>query len=127
MYAAVYPNQKQLDSMIGIRNFIKANYHTALDLEIISQNHGISKYHLLRLFKEYYGLTPRQFLIDIRIDKSKELLKQGNTVTETCYAVGFESLGSFSTLFKKKTGKSPAQYRKEQLASSRLSSDSPNS
>ena len=71
---------------------------------------------MLRLFKKYYGQTPRQYLIDKRIHKSKEHLINGMTVTETCFAVGFESLGSFSTLFKTKTGKSPTEFRKEQLS-----------
>ena len=72
----------------------------------------VSKYHLLRLFKKYYGLTPRQYLIDKRIEKSKEHLINGMSVTETCYAVGFESLGSFSALFKSKIGKSPTAFKK---------------
>ena len=120
----VYSNQRQLDTVIGIRNEIEKNYHTDLNLEVLSQNQFISKFHLLRLFKRYYGLTPRQYLIDKRIEKSKENLKNGMSVTEACFAVGFESLGSFSTLFKSKTGKSPREFRKEQLSRSNLSADS---
>ena len=44
------------------------------------------------------------------------------SVTETCFAVGFESLGSFSTLFKTKTGKSPTEFQKEQLSRSKIDS-----
>ena len=83
----------------------------------------MSKFHLLRLFKKHYGLTPRQYLIDKRIEKSKEQLKNGMSVTETCFAVGFESLGSFSTLFKTKTGKSPSEFQNEQLSRSKLYSE----
>ena len=79
----------------------------------------ISKYHLIRLFKRYYGLTPRQYLINKRIEKSKENLINGMSVTETCYAIGFSSLGSFSVLFKTKTGKTPAEFRKEQFSRSK--------
>lgn len=120
----VYANQGQIDTVIGTRNYIENNYNTNLNLDKLSQNQFISKYHLLRLFKKYYGLTPRQYLIDIRIEKAKEHLKNGITVTETCFAVGFESLGSFSSLFKRRTGKTPAQFRKEQFSRSNLNLDS---
>ena len=120
----VYSNQGQIDTVIEVRNYIKNNYETNLSLDLLSHINFVSKYHLLRLFKKYYGLTPKQYLVDKRIEKSKEHLKNGMKVTETCYAVGFESLGSFSTLFKSKTGKTPVQFQKEQLSRSNLNSDS---
>lgn len=120
----VYSNQDQIDAVIGIRNYIENNFDSDLNLDLLSRIQFISKFHLLRLFKKYYGLTPRQYLIDKRIEKSRDLLRQGMKVTETCFAVGFNSLGSFSVLFKTKTGKSPAQYRKEQLSRSNLTFDS---
>lgn len=113
-----YSNDQQIETVIATRSFIDNNFEKALDLDFLSEEHFTSKYHLLRLFKKYYGLTPRQYLIDKRIEQSKEQLKNGMSVTETCFAVGFESLGSFSSLFKTKTGKSPSQYRKEQLSRS---------
>ncbi|MEP0987886.1 AraC family transcriptional regulator [Ekhidna sp.] len=120
----LYKNQGQIDSVIAVRNYIESNYETDLSLKMLSEIQYISKYHLIRLFKKYYGLTPRQYLIDKRIQKSKEHLVNGMTVTETCYAVGFASLGSFSVLFKTKVGKTPIQFQKEQLSRSKLVSDS---
>ncbi len=119
----IYSNKRQIDTVIGIRNYIDNNYDANLNLELLSHIKFVSKYHLLRLFKKYYGLTPRQYLIDKRIKESKEHLKNGMTVTQTCFEVGFESLGSFSNLFKRKTGKSPNQFQKEQLSRSNLNSD----
>lgn len=113
-----YSNDKQIESVIGIKNYIDNNFEAKLNLDYLSHTRFISKYHLLRLFKRYYGLTPRQYLIDKRIEKSKEHLKNNMSVTETCFAVGFESLGSFSSLFKSRTGKSPSQFQKEQLSRS---------
>jgi len=120
---AIYSNQEQIKTVIGVRNFIDNNYDTNLNLDFLSHIRFVSKYHLLRLFKKHYGLTPRQYLIDKRIEKAKEQLKNGMSVTETCFAVGFESLGSFSTLFKSKTRKSPSEYQKEQLSRSELTSE----
>lgn len=116
----LYSNEGQINTVIGIRNYIENNYDVNLNLDLLARIQFVSKFHLIRLFKKYYGLTPRQYLIDKRIAKSKEHLKNGNSVTETCFDVGFTSLGSFSTLFKEKTGKSPSAFRKEQLSRSKL-------
>ncbi|OZV68163.1 helix-turn-helix domain-containing protein [Winogradskyella aurantia] len=115
-----YSNDKQIKTVIATRHFIANNFEKDLKLDFLSQKRFMSKYHLQRLFKRYYGLTPRQYLTDKRLEKSKENLKNGMSVTETCFAVGFESLGSFSTLFKSKTGKSPKEFQKEQLSRSKL-------
>jgi len=116
----VYSNERQINTVIGIRNYIENNYDVNLDLDLLSRIQFVSKYHMLRLFKKYYGQTPRQYLIDKRIEKSKEKLKNGMSVTETCFAVGFESLSSFSSLFKSKTGKTPTNFQKEQLSRSKI-------
>ena len=118
--SVIYSNKEQIETVIGVRNYIDNNYDKNLNLDLLSRFRFVSKFHLLRLFKKHYGLTPRQYLIDKRIEKSKEQLKIGMSVTETCYAVGFESLGSFSTLFKAKTGKSPSKFQNEQLSRSKL-------
>jgi AraC-like DNA-binding protein len=116
----VYSNERQIKTVVSIRNHIENNYEANLNLDLLSESQFVSKYHLLRLFKKYYGQTPRQYLIDKRIEKSKAYLTTGMTVTETCFAVGFESLGSFSTLFKNKTGKSPSEFKKEQFSRSKI-------
>ncbi|MBN4071040.1 helix-turn-helix transcriptional regulator [Crocinitomix catalasitica] len=119
----IYSNQEQIEIVIGVKSYIDNNFDNDLNLDLLSHFRFVSKYRLLRLFKRHYGLTPRQYLIDKRIENSKEHLKNGMSVTETCFAVGFESLGSFSTLFKTKTGKSPSEFQKEQLSRSILNSE----
>lgn len=109
-----YSNDSQIETVKATRHFIDNNFDKDLQLEFLSHVRFTSKFHLQRLFKRYYGLTPRQYLIE----KSKEFLKSGMSVTETCFAVSFESLGSFSKLFKTKTGKSPRSYQKEQVSRS---------
>ncbi len=117
-----FSNDNQIETVIGIRNYIDNNYDSDLNLDFLSVTRFVSKYHLLRLFRKYYGQTPRQYLIDKRIENSKVKLLNGLSVTETCFAVGFESVGSFSALFKRRTGKSPSVYQKEQLSRSILKS-----
>jgi len=72
----------------------------------------LSKFHFLRLFKNSYGQTPHQYLTEQRIRKAKQLLRSGMTATEVCAAVGFESLSSFTRLFKKLTGTPPSMFQK---------------
>lgn len=108
----IYSNQFQLDTVIATKHFIDNNYDKDLNLNQLSKILLTSKYHLQRLFKKNYGITPKQYLINLRIQKAKQFLKEGTSVTETCFAVGFESPGSFSSLFKSKTGSSPIQYQK---------------
>ena len=121
--SVIYSNQEQIETVIGVRNYIDNNYDKKLNLDLLSRFRFVSKFHLLRLFKKHYGQTPRQYLIDKRIEKSKVHLKKGMSVTETCFAVGFESLGSFSTLFKTKTGNSPSEFQNEQLSRSKSYSE----
>ncbi|MFA6056758.1 MAG: AraC family transcriptional regulator [Taibaiella sp.] len=109
----IYSNQAQLDAVIGTRNYIDNNYDADLNLDLLSHVRFVSKFHLLRLFKKYYGQTPKQYLTDKRIEKSKEYLKKGMNITETCFAIGFESPCSFSTLFKNRTGLTPTEFSKK--------------
>jgi AraC-like DNA-binding protein len=113
-----YSNQGQLDTVIGTRHYIDNNYDKKLSLNLLSHVRFTSKFHLLRLFKRYYGQTPKKYLIDRRLEKSKELLEKGYSATETCFDVGFESPCSFSTLFKSTFGLTPTEFQKKQFSQS---------
>ena len=110
-----YANQGQLHTVIGTRHYIYNNFEKELNLDLLSHIRFTSKFHLLRLFKRYYGQTPMQYLIDRRLEKSKELLLKGQSVTETCFDIGFESPSSFSTLFKSKFGLTPTEFQKRAI------------
>jgi len=98
--------------LVRARQFIDECYHQPLDLEQISGEACLSRYHFLRLFRQAFNKTPHQYLTQRRIEKAKELLSSsGLTVTDVCFEVGFESLGSFSSLFHKHVGHPPITYR----------------
>src|SRR6476620_367638 len=107
-----YSNERQIDAVIRTRRFIDTHYEKEVNLILLSNIGFASKFHLLRLFKKYYGQTPKQYLTNKRIEKSKEHLKNGRSVSETCFAVGFESQSSFCTLFKKRVGLTPTEFQK---------------
>lgn len=113
-----FSNERQLDAVIRTRNYINNNLDKQIDLLLLSNVGFASKFHLLRLFKKYYGQTPQQYLTDKRIEISVKNLKTGMTVTDTCFSVGFECPSSFSTLFKSKMGLTPIQFQKKQLSQS---------
>jgi AraC-like DNA-binding protein len=97
------------------RQFIDDSYHLPLDLAEISSHACLSRYHFLRLFRDAFETTPHQYLIQRRIEKAKELLRvRSLTVTDVCFEVGFESLGSFSSLFRKCVGRAPSSYRRHE-------------
>lgn len=100
--------------VVQAKIFIDKNYASPIDLANIADEASFSKFHFIRLFKEIYGKTPHQYLITVRINKAKEILAGGESVSETCIAVGFESLTSFSGLFKKTVGVSPSVYLDQQ-------------
>jgi AraC-like DNA-binding protein len=107
-----YSNKGQIETVIETRHYINTNFDKELNLDLLSHIRFTSKFHLLRLFKRYYGQTPKQYLIDKRIEKAKELLLQGTNVTETCFDIGFDSPSSFSTLFKSRVGITPSEFQK---------------
>jgi AraC-like DNA-binding protein len=84
----------------------------APDLRALGRVAGISPHHLLRVFRSSFGETPHQCLTRVRIDRAKAALRAGRSVTETCFDVGFSSLGSFSTLFRRQVGVAPSEYRR---------------
>ena len=100
------------------RKFIDDSYHLPLNLAEISKEACLSPYHFLRLFRDAFDTTPHQYLIHRRIEKAKELLRVRTlSVTDICFEVGFESLGSFSSLFRKCVGDAPINYRRRERES----------
>jgi AraC-like DNA-binding protein len=107
-----YSNKGQLNTVIRTRHYINNHFDKALNLDLLSKIRFTSKFHLLRLFKKHYGQTPKQYLIDKRIEQAKTLLKKGTNITDTCFEVGFDSPSSFSTLFKTRVGLTPTEFQK---------------
>ena len=91
--------------------FMDKRYNEKIGLDEIAAAAFMSRFHYIRIFQQVYGVTPRQYLRDLRIAKAKELLKQGHSVIEVCFAVGYESLPTFSKVFKRGAGHSPRAYR----------------
>jgi AraC-like DNA-binding protein len=110
--AASSASTRALSRLECARQLIDTRCDEPLNLETISGEAGYSPFHFIRLFREAFDVTPHQYLTERRIQRAKHLLSQGEmTVTEVCFAVGFQSLGSFSALFARRVGYPPAVYR----------------
>ena len=105
-----------LERLDRARKFIDSCYDLPLDLDEISSHACFSRYHFLRLFRQAFNKTPHQYLVERRIERAKELLSANDLrVTDVCFEVGFQSLGSFSSLFHKSVGHPPITFREKSL------------
>jgi len=96
------------------RDFLGASYRDRLTLEDGARQACLSPFHFNRLFAEAFGETPHEFVTRLRIETAKRLLlAENHSVTDICFDVGYESLGSFSTRFRSLTGLSPSAFRRE--------------
>ncbi len=110
MNAEQYPKAYFYRRIVQAKLFIDANYADTIDLDNIAGEAYFSKFHFIRQFKKVYGKTPHRYLTAVRIERSMQLLRTDISVTEVCFSVGFESLGSFSVLFKRMVGLTPSEY-----------------
>ena len=99
-------------SLAEVRKHIDRHYAKNLTVEKLAALAGLSTFHFIRAFRAAFGQTPHQYLRTRRIERAKELLATTMyPVTDVCDKVGFQSLGSFTTLFRRLTGETPAEYR----------------
>ncbi len=96
------------------RDRIDREYARPLDVEAIARGVHMSAGHFSRQFKLAYGESPYSYLMTRRIERAMALLRRGDmSVTETCFTVGFSSLGTFSTRFTELVGEPPSVYREQ--------------
>jgi AraC-like DNA-binding protein len=93
------------------RDRMDRDYAQPLDVPAMARTAFMSAAHFSRKFRAAYGETPYSYLMTRRIERAKALLRQGMSVTDTCFAVGCTSLGSFSSRFTEIVGETPSQYR----------------
>jgi AraC-like DNA-binding protein len=111
----VYPKEYLTGRVMRSKKFIDRHCAHPVTLDEMAAQACLSKFHFLRVFKQYYGRTPHQYLVSVRIARAKELLAQGASLKEACYCSGFESVSSFGGLFRKQAGLSPYAYRQRIL------------
>lgn len=95
--------------------FIKANLHRGISIEELSRHACMSKTNLFRYFKNEFGLTPVQYINQLRVERACQLLQHPeHSVTDVCFMMGFTSVSYFINLFKSIRGLTPKQYQAQQ-------------
>jgi len=97
-----------------VKRFIDSNYAESISVAEIAKTFGITVNQLSRYFRAAFGLTPYAYLVAVRMERSKELLKKGCSVKETALSVGYADPNYFSRLFRKKTGHPPTRLSKRE-------------
>lgn len=106
-------SEETLASLRRARDHVDRNFAEPLDLAQLAAVACLSKYHFHRLFTATYARTPAAYLSERRIERAQDLLRATNlTVTEVCFAVGFSSLGSFSSRFREIVGETPSEFQR---------------
>ena len=82
-----------------------------LTLDDLAHTAGLSRYHLLRSFKQAYGQTPHAFQLDQRINQGKQLLKRGGTLADVAHSLGFADQSHFQRHFKRRHAVTPRVYQ----------------
>ncbi|MFC7394162.1 bifunctional transcriptional activator/DNA repair enzyme AdaA [Scopulibacillus cellulosilyticus] len=101
------------DWVAQMTEYIEKHYSKTLTLETLADICHGSPYHMQRTFKRIKGITPIEYIQETRISKAKQILASSDkTVKEIGFLTGIPNTAHFATLFKKKTGYTPTEYRK---------------
>lgn len=107
-----YIDKSNLNSIKKAIEYIHYHIDEELTLNILSKEAKLSPSHFHKLFSKTVGITPNEYIVKARVEKSKEMLiKTGFTISEIAYKCGFSSLSYFSYIYKKRTGLSPLEFR----------------
>lgn len=97
--------------LLVAKDFMEANFEKKTEIEAIARIANISTFHFFRTFKQVFHVSPHQYILDLRLKKSIQLLKKRqDTITEIAYQVGFADIHAFSKAFKKTYRVAPSQF-----------------
>jgi AraC family transcriptional regulator len=96
-----------------VREKIESNLDADLSLDTLAAESGYSRAHFLRMFRAATGLTPHQYVLDLRISRAKDCLKQKNSsIIDVAVSCGFSSQSHMTTVFRQRLEMTPAEFRR---------------
>lgn len=104
--------QELYKRLVLARAFMESNVEEPITIEEIARMAMMNRFHFMATFKSTFGLTPHQYLQQRKLERAYELLGQGRSVTDVCQSVGYQSLGSFTNLFKRTFGFNPSKIER---------------
>lgn len=97
-------------------DYMDANFNKNISVDTVADYVQRSSSYLSRVFKESTGMTVNDYLIQLRLKRAMELLKQDTAIEEICREIGYANVSYFNKIFKARTGITPGQYRQQQAA-----------
>ena len=105
-------NAREAAFLRRAKDLVDRSYAEPLDVTALARVAHVSRAHFARQFRAVFGETPHQYVLTRRVERAQELLRNTDlSVTEICFEVGFQSLGSFSSAFHRVAGMTPTAYR----------------
>jgi AraC-like DNA-binding protein len=111
--------------LLTARAILRERYNEPLALRDLAAAAGLSEFHFLRAYRAAFRETPHQHFTRLRLEHAKRALARGAGVTDVCFDVGYSSLGSFSSMFARATGRSPRAWQREVRALVSVPADLP--
>lgn len=111
-----YPKAYLYQRIVKAKLMMEQRFTEPLDGAKLCDEAHFSRTHFIRLFKQVYGVSPRVYLGNLRLEHARTLLEQGHSATDSCYASGYQSVPTFSRAFKQRFGLAPAKYKGRHLA-----------
>jgi transcriptional regulator GlxA family with amidase domain len=107
------PTEEQNRRLLRARDAMDRTYAQPLDVKTLARIAHVSEAHFIRTFRLTFGETPHRYLQRRRVERAMFLLRATErSVTEICFDVGFQSLGTFSRTFRAIVGEPPSEYRR---------------
>jgi AraC-like DNA-binding protein len=99
--------------LLRARDLADRRYAEAITVADLAHEAGLSRAHFSREFRAAFGETPHRYLLTRRIERAAALLRMTDrSVTDICFLVGWDSVGSFTTTFRRRSGTAPTEYRR---------------
>jgi AraC family transcriptional regulator len=98
-----------------VRERIEADFHRDVSLEMLAEESGYSRAHFLRMFRVAMGITPHQYVLNVRLDHAQQSLRRkGANLIDVAALCGFSSQSHMTSVFRKRLGITPAEFRRSQ-------------
>lgn len=105
------PIQNENAGVRRTRDYLQEHYSAEITLGTLAEISGLSSFHLLRSFRKAYGLPPFAFLMNLRIERAKQLLRRGRRISEVAQEIGFYDQSHLNRHFVRIAGVTPGRYR----------------
>lgn len=107
---ALHGNYQLIEKAI---KYIDAHFKEQPSIDVIAERIGMSKYHFIRVFKEYVGVTPKQFLHSVTLNYAKEHIKESKSILDSSLDIGLSSVSRLHELFVNLIGVTPKEWREK--------------